>query len=158
MRRSSRRTLIAVSCGVVATSALLVGCSSTSTPSTSTSASSSESASASSSGSKGLTAEQVTYCKAVTTWGTSATAASVKAAVASKDAAKVKAAMTAYIPETQAVIDSVPADAPASVTKAYGDLLAAVTATGGGTLTAAQSAALAQANPIVSKYYASVCN
>lgn len=156
MTMSRQRQAVTVVGCVIASVALMTGCSSSSSTSDATSASAS--ASASVSASKSLTPEQIAYCKAVTTWGSSTAAANVKAAVESKDPAKVKAAMTAYVPETQAMLDAVPADASASVKKAYQDLLAAVTASGNGTLTALQSTALSLANPIIAKYYGSVCN
>jgi len=81
----------------------------------------------------------------------------VKAAVQSGDAGKVKMAMTAYVPQTKAMVDSLPAGASAAVKAAYQDVLTAVTNTGNGTITKAQSAALAAADPIISKYYTSIC-
>lgn len=133
-----RRAATVAAC-VIATGAFLTGGSSTSTTdATTSSAAASVSASPCPSPTRTITAEQAAYCAAVSTWGNSQTAANVKVAVQSGDAGKVKMAMKAYVPQTKAMVDALPADASSAVKAAYQDVLTAVTNTGKGTITKAQ--------------------
>lgn len=128
----------------------LAGCSSSST-------SSGDSASASAS-TTGLTAEQRNYCTTVTKWGTSTAAADLKAANATGDRAAVQAALKAYLVETKAMVESVPADAPADVKDAYQAVLTGVQASAAGSITKAQQEAQTAARPTITAYYAEICN
>ena len=144
----------AVTC-VIVSIAVLTGSSSTSSTSGTTSTVGTASTSATTAS---MTNEQRAYCTAVTTWGTSEAATAMKAAVATGDPVQVKAAMKAYSAETQSMVDSVPASAPATVKVAYANINTAVKNSAAGTVTKEQSAALTAASPVVAAYYGSVCN
>ncbi|MDZ7579008.1 MAG: hypothetical protein U0904_12650 [Candidatus Nanopelagicales bacterium] len=145
MTTPSRRAALFILGSLAVSAALLAGCSgaTTGTPSETSS---------------GLTAEQRSYCEAMTTWGTSAASEDVKAAVESGDAAQIKAAYQLYLAQTQEMVDSVPAGAPDDVKQAYQDINTAIKNTAAGTVTKKQAAAQSAARPVVVSYYAEVCN
>lgn len=150
MKSTGRFGALILTATLAFSGAFLAGCSSDST-------SSGDSATASASVA-GLTAEQRNYCTAVTSWGTSPAADDLKAANASGDKAAVRAALKAYLAETKAMVDSVPADAPADVKQAYQAVLTAVQASAAGTITKAQQDAQTAARPTITAYYAGICN
>ncbi|MDP4014521.1 MAG: hypothetical protein U0990_07930 [Candidatus Nanopelagicales bacterium] len=145
MKTRTRTAAIGIFGAAAITTALLAGCSGTTsgTPSATDT---------------GLTAEQTQYCTAVTTWGTSAASVNVKAAIESGDPEQIKAAYQVYLAETQAMVDSVPADAPDNVKQAYQAISTAIKNTAAGTVTKKQAAAQTAARPVVVAYYAEVCN
>lgn len=150
-RRSQfSRAAVLMLAGLIASVALLVGCSS--------STSSSGSSGTPSGASQSLTVEQLKFCKAMTVWGTSVAASNAKAAGANGDVEQVKVAFAAWAPQAQEMVDAVPVDAPANVKVAFQDLNTAIKGTAAGTITKQQQAAMSAASPIVSAYESSVCH